>query len=145
MAPPARPGKSKIQALTRSFIQTSASSSGAGIEQKTPPKEILPFLRGSLVACREDTSNQLFHHTSNVKSQSPEQTATDAKALSGSEYLTNPVFENAGPTPQPLRAFSGFAGQQAPQNRNQPLGSARLQNSKIGGCCLASGIYFHYS
>lgn len=38
---------------------------------------------------------------------------------------------NAGPAPQPLR-FHGFTGQQAPQNRNTPLGTTRLQNTKIG-------------
>ncbi|MCJ1252549.1 hypothetical protein MMC24_000355 [Lignoscripta atroalba] len=34
--------------------------------------------------------------------------------------------------PQPLRGLPGYPGQQAPQNRNTPLGSGRLQNGKLG-------------
>lgn len=40
-------------------------------------------------------------------------------------------MNRTGPTPQPLR-FSGFASQQSSQNRNPSVGSARLQNSKLG-------------
>lgn len=43
----------------------------------------------------------------------------------------NQTFLNVGPAPQPLR-FPGFATQQAPQNRNAPLVSGRLQNTKLG-------------
>ena len=31
-----------------------------------------------------------------------------------------------------MSGLSGFPGQTAPQNRNVPLGSARLQNGKLG-------------
>lgn len=43
----------------------------------------------------------------------------------------NQTFLNVGPAPQPLR-FPGFAAQQAPQNRNTPLVTGRLQNTKLG-------------
>ena len=40
--------------------------------------------------------------------------------------------ENVRPTPQNLR-YGAYSGQQAPQNRNTPLGSGRLQNTtKLG-------------
>lgn len=43
----------------------------------------------------------------------------------------NQRFVNTGPTPQPLR-FPGFASQQGQPNRNTPLVSGRLQNTKLG-------------
>ena len=43
----------------------------------------------------------------------------------------NHISPHLGPAPQPLR-FPGFAAQQAPQNRNAPLVSGRLQNTKLG-------------
>ena len=67
-----------------------------------------------------------------VNSRSPRVPATYAKALLGRGSQANRVVDSTGAPPPPLRAFAGFAGQQVPQNRNPPLGSTRLQNSKLG-------------
>ena len=58
--------------------------------------------------------------------------ATYARALLGRGNQANRVIGPIGAPPPPLRAFAGFAGQQVPQNRNPPLGTTRLQNSKLG-------------
>ena len=49
----------------------------------------------------------------------------------GRNTAANHSIRIVGPAPQPLQ-FHRFPGQQAPQNRNTPLGSGRLQNAKIG-------------
>lgn len=96
--------------------------------------------RPSLLALHSSILNQISGGSSKVKTQSPQKragTRADARQPSSHKHQTDSSVECLGPTPQPLRTFSGFAGQQTPQNRNQPLGSARLQNSKIGGCLLS--------
>lgn len=47
------------------------------------------------------------------------------------DRAANHLIPNLGSAPQPLQ-FPRFPGPQAPQNRNTPLGSGRLQNTKIG-------------
>ena len=48
------------------------------------------------------------------------------------EYANEVPTENIRPTPQNLR-YGTYPSQQGPQNRNQPLGSSRLQNTtKLG-------------
>lgn len=70
--------------------------------------------------------------------------STYARVLAGKTKLPNADISVgfSGPGPQPLRGIPGFPGQQAPQTRNAPLGSGRLQNGKIGartceGCTLS--------
>lgn len=53
----------------------------------------------------------------------------------------NQTFLNVGPAPQPLR-FPGFAAQQAPQNRNTPLVTGRLQNTKLGEFAVYDQLFF---
>lgn len=60
--------------------------------------------------------------------------ATYAGVLAGTRARaeTDPSKSRVGPTPQQLRAFSGFPGQRAPQNPNTALGTGRLQTTKLG-------------
>lgn len=60
--------------------------------------------------------------------------ATYAGVLAGPRTGTeaDPSSCQLGPAPQPLRAFPGFPGQRAPQNLNAPLGTGRLQTTKLG-------------
>jgi hypothetical protein len=60
--------------------------------------------------------------------------ATYAGVVAGPRTGTeaDPSLRQLGPAPQPLRAFPGFPGQRAPQNQNAPLGTGRLQTTKLG-------------
>ena len=60
--------------------------------------------------------------------------ATYAKVVAGWSVDVEADLSSShiGPAPQPLRAFPGFPGQRAPQNQNTPLGTGRLQTTKLG-------------
>ena len=136
MALPAQPGKGNFQASTTPpTLKPVSASRPPCLEGRDS------FLRAALLPLQSNTLDRSFNGSSVVKTQSPQKRAktraADARLPSTHRHQTNCDIEYLGPTPQPLRAFSGFAGQQNPQNRNQPLGSARLQNSKIGGFSLS--------
>ncbi len=46
--------------------------------------------------------------------------------------VADPSLCQLGPAPQPLRGFPSFPGQRAPPNQNAPLGTGRLQTTKLG-------------
>ena len=104
------------------------------------PREYSPKALGSPSKDTPPPGHRNFdtfcHEPEHVQNRSPTGPPIYARISSCRTRQADHLAENLGPTPQPLRAFSGFAGQQAPQNRNPPLGSARLQNSKLGtfGC-----------
>ena len=136
MALPAQPGKENFHASTTPpTIKPVSASRPPCLEGRDS------FLRTAFLPLQSNTLDRSFSGLTIVNTQSPQKRAAthpaDARLPSSHRHQTDSDIAYLGPTPQPLRAFSGFAGQQNPQNRNQPLGSARLQNSKIGGRLLS--------
>ena len=105
---------------------------GPDIQRTAFPEDIEQLVVDHASASHQPRQDKLRRDPPDVGSRLSKGSTTYAKALSGREYPADQNIGIVGPTPQPLRAFAGFAGQQVPQNRNPPLGSARLQNSKLG-------------
>lgn len=131
MANPAQPSQQESSAETAS-PKAYRSLFGPHIPRTISPQEIelepssrVPALLGTSLHGRRQ-----FVPKDN--SRSPRVPATYARALLGRGNQANRVIGPIGAPPPPLRAFAGFAGQQVPQNRNPPLGTTRLQNSKLG-------------
>ena len=67
---------------------------------------------------------------------------TGRNVINDEGHANDSPTENIRPTQQNLR-YGAYPGQPAPQTRNTPLGTARLQNSsnKLGACGFINGCY----
>ncbi|CAF9930261.1 MAG: hypothetical protein HETSPECPRED_007585 [Heterodermia speciosa] len=122
------------KSLARNALPSEAytSSFGTNCQRTVSPEDIEQLVIDHASASRQPWQDRIRRGPRDVGSGSSKAPTTYAKALSGRERPADRKNGSIGPTPQPLRAFAGFAGQQVPPNRNPPLGSARLQNSKLG-------------
>ena len=119
---------------TRNALRTEAYTTllGPNIQRTTSPEDLEQLVIDHASASHQPPPDRTRRDPLDVGIRLSKGTATSTKALPGRERTADRNVGFIGPTPQPLRAFAGFAGQQVPQNRNPPLGSARLQNSKLG-------------
>lgn len=151
MADPALPRKQESSAQTASPKARYTSIFGPHSPRPISPQEIGLDPSSRAPALPDTSLHGRRQSVPKVNSRSSKVPATYAKALLGRGRQANRAIGYIGPPPPPLRAFAGFAGQQVLQNRNPPLGSTRLQNSKLGVLileqqniteALANHIYF---
>lgn len=127
-------------------VQPFVSVFGGPIRLSTSPKKLRPEESLVTVApnlkqaagkftrplARPDVSINQGASTLRLISKGPSATYAGVIAGPRTDTEADPSFCQLGPAPQPLRAFPGFPGQRASQNQNAPLGTGRLQTTKLG-------------
>jgi hypothetical protein len=109
----------------------------------------LAILKRSFAHFQRDIRMASAHGTMSGYLSAPSAGITTGRNDANDEgHANDSPIENIRPTQQNLR-YGAYPGQPAPQTRNTPLGTARLQNSsnKLGACdfissCYASSPYY---
>ena len=116
----------------KQITQSVKGNTGNQFHRWTQTSHLLDTLRKKVTSQPQATQVATnLSPSANIQAQSQCYKAPFNHLNSQKAMTANHLIHKVGPAPQPLR-FPGFPSQQAPQNRNTPLGSGRLQNTKIG-------------